>query len=166
MMSDRKAQLKKHLIESRQKLLAVLDGVEGDQWNLQVQSDGEQWTVIQMLRHLQSAHQGLSGQMKRIVIGEPTVPPDFDLDRWNGSVQRKTTEMSPEIAFENLNASHEKLLEFVDNLSEADFEKEGFHPSFKQVFPLHQFLIIVGEHEVQHGKEIAQALGKSPTTNP
>ncbi len=158
---DKKETLKQHLNESRQKLWAILENVQADQWDVQVQSEGEQWTVLQMVRHLQDAHRGLSGQAKRIVAGEPNLPPDFDLDRWNSGVQRKTTDMSAETALENLQTSHEKLLAFVDSLQDADWAKEGFQASFKQPMTLDKFIEIIGSHEVLHATEIASALGKN-----
>ncbi|MBZ0304840.1 MAG: maleylpyruvate isomerase N-terminal domain-containing protein, partial [Anaerolineae bacterium] len=97
-----KEQLKNHLTACREKLMHILETIEGEDWQVQVQSEGEQWTVLQMVRHLQDAHRGLTGQVKRIAAGEPNLPPDFDIDRWNAGAQRKAAEMPPEAALENL----------------------------------------------------------------
>lgn len=159
-MTDRQEHLKNYLTECRQKLMTTLNAISGDDWNVQVQSEGDHWTVLQMVRHLQDAHRGLVGQARRIAAGEPNLPPDFDIDRWNAGAQRKTTEMPPEIALENLRASHEKLLEFIEGLSEQSFQNTGYQAYLKKTLPLDEFIKIIGEHELAHGEEIAKALGK------
>lgn len=156
-----KEQLKNHLITCREKLMHTLETIEGEEWQVQVQSEGEQWSVLQMVRHLQDAHRGLTGQVKRIAAGERNLPPDFDIDRWNAGVQRKAAEMLPETALENLKTSHQTLLEVLEGLQEEDFTREGYHANYKKMMPLDEFITIIGSHEVQHGEEIAQALGKN-----
>lgn len=156
-MSDlRKAAIKRHLEISREKLLTTLARV--DDWDLTVQAEGDQWTAGQMVRHLMDAHAGMLGQVGRILEDKQTVPPDFDINRWNKRQQQKLAELSPEEAIEKLQASHQQLLELVDQLEAADFEKSGLQAGLQQVLPLEKFIMVMGSHEAAHADEIAAAL--------
>ena len=157
-MNEKKAELRQHLETSRQTLLDVISKIQGDAWAKPVQDSGERWTALQMVRHLQDAHQGLSKQLDRLREGQETVPQDFDLDRWNARVQSKTTEMTVEEALEALKASHERLLQTVDSLTEEDFQKTGWQPSLKKMLPLEVLIKVIGSHEANHAKDLENAL--------
>lgn len=157
-MTDKKTELKHKLQASRQKLIDALQDLSDDQWQIQVQSDEDQWTVLQMVRHLQDAHTGLTGQIQRMLGGGETVPRDFDIDRWNKRTQTKTTELTSAEAIETLNQSHANLMGIVDNLQDEDFEKRGWSAWKQQEVSLEAFLMIISEHEAFHTGEIANAL--------
>jgi hypothetical protein len=162
MSDDKKSQLKQHLAESRRRLLAAIEGLSGDQWQIRVQEDGEQWTVLQMLRHLQDAQQGLLGQVQRLVAGGETVPRDFDINRWNARAQRKTAEvdMTPEQALANLQHSYESLLTFIDNVPDDAWSRVGWQPFLQKELTLEEFLMVISQHERGHAAEIAAAVGR------
>jgi len=159
-MSDtheaKKTALRQHLEEARAYLLEVVAKLTPEEWEKPVQSEGERWTALQMMRHLQDAHVGLVGQMGRLLQGEATVPPDFDIDRWNARVQRKTAEaaLTVEQAQETLKASHTKLLALIDTLSEDDWERRGFQPGLGREVSLEEFIHVIGLHERTHAQEM------------
>jgi len=158
-MSDEiKNNLKQHLTDTRQVLWDAIDGIQDDEWDVQVQADGAQWTVLQMMRHLQDAERGLRGQTMRITKGEESVPKDFDPDRWNNRIQQKTTEMTAEEAIEVLKTSREKLLTFIDTIPDEAWQHSGYQPGLKETISLEQFIKVIGWHEEGHAKEIAAAL--------
>lgn len=156
-MTDKQA-LRQHLEASRQQLLAVVDQIQETGWQKPVQVDGERWTALQMIRHLQDAHKGLTAQLERMIAGQETVPADFDIDRWNARIQGKTTDMTPEQALETLKASHAKLLSVVDNLKEEDFARSGYQAGVKRVVSLEEFINIIGLHEQEHTRDLKNAL--------
>lgn len=158
MIAEKKAELKAYLETNRQKLLSTIAQIKD--WEAPVQGEGDQWTALQMIRHLQDAHTGLTGQITRMLAGEQTVPADFDIDRWNARIQRKTTEamLTPEQALDTLKASHANLLEIIDHLVEEDFEKSGYQPFLKKVLPLEEFIKVVGYHEAGHADELTNAI--------
>lgn len=157
MTEEKKAELRQLLIDNRAQLMEALRAAEQAGWDTQVQADGEQWTALQMLRHLQDAHKGLTGQLQRMLAGQPTVPPEFDVNRWNASVQRKTTEMTAEAALESLAASHEALLDIVAALRPEDFQQRGWSSARQREVSLEEFVQVIGLHEGMHATEIAEA---------
>jgi hypothetical protein len=154
--------LKDQLQASRAKLHQAIANVEGAAWNTPVQSDGEQWTALQMVRHLQDSQKGLLGQTQRLMKGEVTVPPDFDIDRWNARIQTKTAEaeMSAEQALSNLAQSLEGLMALVETIQDEDWAKTGWQPGIKQTLALYDFVSLIASHEASHAEEIAQAMVK------
>jgi len=158
-MSDLKAELRQLQLDARQKLLDAVAAVTD--WDVKVQTSGEEWTALHMIRHLQDAHSGLTGQLKRMLDGEQTVPPDFDVDRWNARAQRKAAEagMSPQQALQKLEDSLADLLAVLDGLSEADWAKGGWQPFLKREVSTEGLLRVIANHEAGHAEEIAVAVG-------
>lgn len=162
MSAEKKAALKTFLTETRQTLMDTLAGLDGDDWQMPVQTDGDQWTLVQMLRHLQDAEVGLGGQAMRLANGEPTVPRDFDVHRWNARIQRKTAEaeMTAEQALHILQKARQKLLAFIDDLPDEAWERTGYQSFLDQDLPLEDFIRVIGSHEAGHTAEIAAALAR------
>lgn len=161
MSEDKKVALKEHLNQARAQLLAIVEQIQArDLWDVPVQAEGERWTALQMLRHLQDAQLGLTGQLKRLVMGEQTVPQDFDINRWNARQQRKMEDASltPDQALESLAVGQQALFEFIDSIQDEDWAREGWQAGLQQMLPLERLIYVVGEHEAQHAAEMANAL--------
>jgi hypothetical protein len=148
--------LKTRLIESRDILNKVLDQVDG-RWDVQVYSDGSAWTVGQLVKHLVDAHRGNFRQAAGIAEGQEIIPADFDIDRYNASMTRKTAEKTIETALEELRESHENLLAWVDTLDDERLEKQGRHATLS-IMSVHDIIRIIGLHERDHAADIARVL--------
>jgi hypothetical protein len=158
-MTDRKHQLHDHLNATREALLNIVGDLQPDDWNKQVQGDDGHWTVRQMMLHLATSESGQIGTGKSIVAGQPTVPDDFDLNRYNTrQVEKNAAKMPPEILF-GMAESRQKLLAFLDEVSEADLDKRGKHAR-GDVISLEQLFYRIGEHEAEHAELIRQAVRK------
>jgi len=141
------------LTEARATLDHVLDHV-GDQWDVQVYSDGAQWTALQVLRHLAISDQAISNNIKIIAGGQEAIPADFDLERYNRRSVEKNSTMTVEAARAQLNTTRAAFLEWLGTLDDASLAKEGRHPMF-QVISVRDHLKIMGRHEANHAHEIA-----------
>ncbi len=158
-MDDRKHQLHDHLNATRETLLKIIGNMQTDDWNLQVQGEDGRWTVKQVMLHLATSETGQIATGRSIVAGQPTVPDDFDLNRYNNrQVEKNAAKTPPEILF-GLAESRQKLLAFLDEVSEADLDKRGKHAR-GDVISLEQLFYRIGEHEAEHAELIKQALGK------
>src|SRR5262249_34465245 len=102
-MPDRKTEISQLLDDTRQTLKSVLDQLQTADWELQIQETDQLWTVRQIISHLADAQRGMTGQIKRINAGEETVPPDFDLNRWNRRAVEKAAERTPPELLKTLN---------------------------------------------------------------
>ena len=97
--------------------------------------------------------------MKAIAAGQPTVPDDFDLNRYNRrQIEKNQARQPPEILF-GMAESRQKLLAFLDEVSAEDLDERGKHGR-GDVISLEQLFYRIGEHEAEHTAEIKQALGQ------
>jgi uncharacterized damage-inducible protein DinB len=160
-VSERIQRIKAELAASRQHLNRVLDQVR-DRWNTQVYSDGAAWTVHQLLIHLAISDKGQTNVVMGIVEGRDTVPPDFDLQRYNQRSVEKRADMTVEQARGELAASREQLYAWLDTLDESALDKRGRHASL-QILSVEEFLMdMMAGHERSHADDIARVLNVSP----
>jgi hypothetical protein len=155
-MSERKQAIKAKLSETRDYLNSLLDQV-GDRWEQQVYSDGLGWTVRQLVNHLTDADRGHMNQAMTYAEGGELVPADFDIERYNAHITRKTAEKSPAQALEELAAQRQQIFEWLDNVDEAKLDLKGRHASLKMM-TVEEILRYSAAHEHQHAVELADAL--------
>ncbi len=155
-MSERIKQHKQALNDARAYLDRVLDAV-GDQWDVQVYSDGAAWTVRQLAIHLADADRGQTRVIIGIANGEELIPPDFDVERYNRRSVEKRAEMTMPEVRQTLNDTRAQLLEWLDSIDDAVLEKQGRHASLR-VLTVGEFLRVMAAHERQHADDIARVL--------
>ncbi len=141
-----------------QKLSALFSQIPDSGWAIPVQHDDAQWTVRQMLLHVVDSQRGITGQISRIRAGQETVPPDFDFNRWNKRAVEKGAEKTPAELLQSYATDRAALKALVDSLTEAELAKIGRHANL-QLLTIEQFITTIANHEIDHGKQIAQALG-------
>ena len=158
-LDERKHELRDYLNATREPLLTLIASFQPEDWDRKVQGDDGQWSVKQVLLHLATSETGQTGTAKAIIEGKPTVPDDFDLNRYNNrQVERIAAKTPPEILF-GMAESRQKLLALLNELTEADMAKRGKHAR-GDVLTLEQLFYRIGEHEADHTVLIKQALGK------
>lgn len=155
-MSERIGEIQNTLISSRKYLNAVLEQVDG-RWESQVYSDGLGWTVRQLVHHLADADKGHNNQVMNIADGRDIIPEDFDIERYNASVTRKTAEKTVEESREGLAQSREKLMTWLGILDESKLDIQGRHASLR-ILTVEQILGVLADHERGHAQDIASAL--------
>ena len=158
-LGERKHLIRDHLSHTREQLLEAIGQMQPSDWERPVQAVEGGWTVKQVLLHLATSESGQIAAGKAIAAGQPTVPDDFDLNRYNKrQVEKNQAKQPPEILF-GMAESHQKLLAFLDEVSAEDLERRGKHGR-GDVISLEQLFYRIGEHEAEHTAEIKQALGK------
>jgi uncharacterized damage-inducible protein DinB len=158
-LSERKHAIHDHLNRTREELLELVAQLDLADWEKPVQSAEGGWTVKQAMLHLATSETGQIATGKAIAAGQPTVPDDFDLNRYNRrQLEKNQTKQPPEILF-GMAESRQKLLAFLEEASAEDLDKRGKHAR-GDVLTLEQLCYRIGEHEAEHTAEIKQALGK------
>lgn len=97
-------------------------------------------------------------QITRINAGEETVPPDFDLNRWNKRSVEKAADKQPPELLTALDEGRTALKQVLDGLSDSDLDKRGRHSSL-QIMSIEEIARLIGTHETDHMKIIADRLG-------
>ena len=156
-LSERKHTLHDHLIHTREHLLEVIGQLQPDDWEKVVQSTEGGWTVKQALLHLATSETGQIGTGKAIAAGQPTVPDDFDLNRYNNRQVEKNKDKQPAEILFGMAESRQKLLALLEEVPDEALDKRGKHAR-GDVISLEQLFYRIGEHEADHTVEIKRAL--------
>ncbi|MBI5566497.1 MAG: DinB family protein [Chloroflexi bacterium] len=156
-LSERKQVLHDHLIRTREQLLEVVGQLQPEDWAKVVQSTEGGWTVKQALLHLATSETGQIDTGKAIAAGQPTVPDDFDLNRYNNRQVEKHKDRQPGEILSAMAESRQKLMAFLEEVSEDALDKRGKHAR-GDVISLEQLFYRIGEHEADHAAEIKRAL--------
>lgn len=156
-LSERKQILHDHLIHTREQLLEVVGQLQPGDWDKVVQSTEGGWTMKQALLHLATSETGQIGTGKAIAAEQPTVPDDFDLNRYNNRQVEKNKDKQPAEILSGMAESRQKLLAFLEEVPEEALDKRGKHAR-GDVITLEQLFYRIGEHEADHTVEIKRAL--------
>jgi len=158
-MSDRKQAIRQHLEVTRAALLDLIAGLEAKDWDRPVASSEGAWTVKQALAHLAAAEPGQLGTGQRMLTSEAKLGEGFSLNIWNQRQVAKRKDRAPADLLNDMAASRQQLLAWIDGLAEADLDKSGQHAR-GDVITVEQLCFRIGEHEAQHAAEIGRALRK------
>ena len=157
MSTERRDYWKEKLSQSREALFTLLNGLSPEQWRTTVFAEGNTWTVATVLAHLVESERGMSIHVHKIRKGEATIPDDFDLERWNAGLTRRTGDTSPEELMANADATRAKTLEVMDSLEDGEWALTGRHASRGEI-TIDQYYETIHAHEVGHLEDIRAAL--------
>ena len=158
MSAERRDHWKEKLGESREALFALLNGLSPAEWQATVFAEGDTWTVATVLAHLVESERGMSIHVHKIRKGEATIPDDFDLERWNAGLVRRTGEVVPKELMASAAATRAKTLEVMESLDGSEWALTGRHPSRGEI-TIDQYYETIHAHEVGHLEDIRAALG-------
>ena len=135
--------------------MTLLNGLSPEQWQTTVFAEGDTWTVATVLAHLVESERGMSIHVHKIRKGEATIPDDFDLERWNAGLTRRTgdvhlrTAIAPGELMANAEATRAKTLEVMDSLEDSEWALTGRHASRGEI-TIDQYYETIYVHEVGH----------------
>ncbi|MCH7587358.1 MAG: DinB family protein [Chloroflexi bacterium] len=138
-------------------ILAIL--TDEDREKIVYAPDDYHWTVQNVVSHLADAESGMLGQARRASQGKMTVPEDFDLERWNRSVARKSERNTIAGFCEQILKTHREILEFLDGLEDPSLDTSGRHSS-GDILTIEGFLRRIASHRLEHAQDIQEALHK------
>jgi len=87
-------QLADKLEAEGEKMYALFAGLTDDQWQAEVYTEGETWTLRNVLAHFVTSERGLVKLFERIRQTGEGSPEDFSIDRYNASQQQKTIDLT------------------------------------------------------------------------
>ncbi len=154
-MSDRKQRIIAQLAESRAYLISVAEQISPDQ--VLSSTENPAWNVHDLLAHLAGAERGLQGTVQRFLAGQP-LPEGFSLDYWNQRQVEKQKERNVADLLAGLQASRVDTLALLDSLSDEQLAVRGMHPAGFET-SVGGIFRVMAMHELDHGQEIALALG-------
>lgn len=157
-MSDVRAALREELAAAHRDLRALLDTVQGDEWDRPTPNEG--WTVKDTLAHLCTGESGNLLIARRVLHGEAVPVAGFDLNRWNQRQVEKRRDKTPEELWQELDAARAETLAFLDALTEDQLQLQGYRPT-GDATTLEGVIRQIARHERLHTADIRIALGRS-----
>ena len=146
------AWLARRLKKEGEKVVAYFSTLTDEQWQTEVYTEGETWTIRNVLAHFVTSERGLLKLFERVRQGGPGAADDFSIDRYNASQQRKTRSLTAQELLEQYTQVRADAVEWVSGLSEEDLVIEGRHPFLGQV-PLTEMIKMLYLHNQIHFRD-------------
>lgn len=159
-MPETPAFLAERLKTEGDKTAAFFASLTDSQWKSEVYTEGETWTIRNVLAHYVTAEKGFVKIFASIRAGGPGVSEDFDIDRYNASQQKKTQELTPAELLEQFIAVRAEMTFWVAALAEADLTKLGRHPFLGQT-TLAKMIKMVYRHNQIHYRDLRKVIEES-----
>jgi hypothetical protein len=156
-MHDNPAFLADRLSVEGEKTIAFFSGLTPEQWRATVYTEGETWTIRNVLAHYVTAEKGFVKIFGSIRAGGPGVADDFDIDRYNSSQQKKTNEFTPEELLEQFKVIRAEMITLVNSFSDADLTKQGRHP-YLGIATLLEMIKMVYRHNQIHARDLRKVI--------
>ncbi len=157
MPSTSPAQIADRLKTEGEKTVEFFKAIPADKWNEQTYTDGENWTIHQILTHLSQAEDSVTRLIAHVVGGGGGVPEDFDLNSYNHRKVKEMQEASPENLITQFADRRARTIAFVSKLKESDLEKTGRH-AFLGMATIGDMLKTMHLHTQLHRRDIRKLL--------
>ncbi|GAB4578073.1 MAG: hypothetical protein Fur0022_08060 [Anaerolineales bacterium] len=130
-----------------------------DRWHEQIYTDGEHWTIHQILTHLTQAEDSVTRLVAHVVKGGAGSPEGFDLNAYNHKKVKELETQPPEALLSEFMNRRARTISFVSNLQEEDLQKVGRH-AYLGVTTVEEMLKTMHLHTQLHRRDIRKALGE------
>lgn len=156
-MGSNASELIRFLAKARDELISLAVSLTPAELNLATENPG--WTVYDTLAHIASSEAGLLATAKRILSGEGSPRPGFDLDAYNQHQVEKRRGRSVGELLAELESSRKEVLSLLETISDEQLALEG---KFSSGLPTNVLGVFrrIGEHEQLHCAQIRRAIGK------
>lgn len=158
-MTARTDSIRQRITADHTASLAIFNAFTPAQWEHPAPSESDApWKARDVLAHLAVSEGGQLGQLTRCISGEVTVPPDFDLSRFNRRSAQKQADRSIADLLADIETGHQQVLAALDKVADADLDKTGRHAR-GDIISVEQFFIRITEHRLEHAQQLKQAIG-------
>ncbi len=155
-------QLVEKLEYEGRKLIDFFSSLSDAQWTTEIYTEGEVWTIRNVLAHFVTAERAFLTQLfPNVLEGKGGVREDFSIERFNRRQQEKTRELTANGLVDQFRAVRAGMIEWVSHLNEPDLGITGRHP-FLGESTLLEMIKTVYIHNITHMRDIRKALGSQP----
>jgi uncharacterized damage-inducible protein DinB len=140
-----------------EKIYALFAGLSDDRWSVEVYTEGETWTLRNVLAHFVTSERGLVKLFERIRQTGEGSPDDFSIDRYNAAQQQKNRDVSPQELLEQYKAVRADSIAWTLSIAESDLEKQGRHP-FIGMTTIREMIKMLYLHNQLHYRDMKKVL--------
>jgi len=146
------ARLAERLQKEGEKVVAYFSALGDEHWNTEVYTEGDIWTIRNVLAHFVTSERGLIKLFERIRQGGLGASEDFSIDHYNASQQQKTRNLTPQELLEQFIEVRATTVEWTSSLAPEELSIEGRHPFMGQV-PLIEMIKMLYLHNQIHFRD-------------
>ena len=140
-----------------EKFFALFAGLTDEQWQLEVYTEGETWTIRNVLAHFVTSERGLVKLFERIRTTGEGAAEDFSIDRYNAAQQQKNQNLSQQELLEQYKSVRSDSVAWTLSLEAAELEKTGRHP-FLGMTTLREMIKMLYLHNQIHYRDMKRVL--------
>lgn len=140
-----------------EKFHSLFAGLTDEQWQMEVYTEGETWTIRNVLAHFVTSERGLLILFERIRQTGEGASEDFSIDRYNAAQQQRTRELAPQELLEQYKAIRSDAVAWTLSLEESDLEKQGRHP-FLGMTTIREMIKMLYLHNQIHYRDMKKVL--------
>src|SRR5262245_63796 len=149
--------LAEKLTAEGEKFSTIFAGLSDEQWQSEVYTEGETWTIRNILSHFVTSERGLLKLFERIRTTGEGSSEDFSIDRYNAAQQQRTKDLSPQELLEQYKAIRADSIAWTLSLSESDLEIQGRH-SFLGMTTIREMIKMLYIHNLTHYRDMKKVL--------
>ena len=151
------SELAEKLKSEGEKFTSIFSALTDDQWQAEVYTEGEVWTIRNVLSHFVTSERGLVKLFEQIRQGGGGVTDEFSIDRFNASQQEKTKDLPVVELLEKYIFTRTETTTWVLSLKETDLEFTGRHPFLGET-TLREMIKMLYLHNQIHYRDLKKVL--------
>lgn len=156
-MADTPQHLVDRLLAEGEKTHRFFKAIPESGWDLQVYSEGGQWSICQILAHFVVTEASIQKLIKNILDGGEGASPDFDINRYNEShVNRLEGTLPPELLQQFMELRHQTA-QMVTQINPDDLKRSGRHP-FLGIASIEEIIKLMYRHNQIHQRDIRKRI--------
>ena len=139
------------------KFVSIFSGLNDEQWNQEVYTEGTTWTIRNVLSHFVTSERGLIKLFEQIRQGGAGAADDFSIDRYNAAMQERTKELSPQELLEQYKQIRANSIAWVSGLKDDELEITGRHPFLGQTM-IREMIKMLYIHNLTHYRDMKKTM--------
>ena len=140
-----------------EKFAGIFSGLTDDQWKAEVYTEGETWSIRNVLSHFYTSERGLVKMFQSIVQGGVGAGNDFSIDSYNAAQQEKTKDLPVAELLEKYKSIRAETITWVMGLKESDLELTGRHPFLGET-TIREMIKMLYIHNLAHYRDLKKVL--------
>lgn len=150
-------ELAEKLKSEGEKFVTFFSGLTDEQWTSKVYTEGETWTLRNVLSHFVTSERGLIKLFEQIRTTGQGSAEDFSIDRYNASQQQKSKDLSPAELLEQYKQVRADTVAWVSGLKEEELEIKGRHPFLGETV-IREMIKMLYIHNQTHYRDVKRTM--------
>jgi hypothetical protein len=151
------AELAEKLTKEGEKFVQFFSNLKEEDWIKEVYTEGEMWTLRNVLSHFVTSERGLVKLFETIRQGGGGATDDFSIDRYNAAQQARTKDLAPPELLEQYREVRANSVAWISGLKDEELEIKGRHPFLGETV-IREMIKMLYIHNQTHYRDVKKVL--------